>query len=681
MRDISKQNRQYLEAGGFVLSLAACMSALHGWHAGAFDIAFSGYVLVLLSAIALCGLVLLRVFNLEDAPAGLAFAAGAGALSHLLLLAHLMNAGRLLPIVPLAVAVSAALVLLARAPRGADHGGTISGLALAALLIIALYAGVWSFGTLARYDAFMAGGNLNLWSDTFIHAGTISEIGDWRAAGRGSTMLADTPQPLYHYASFTLPATVTAALDKPGLETMFTVWIPLGIAVMMSGILALAGALMGSVGAILAILVFIALPDAGHYGLANGLFAFHWLIEISPGSMYAIGLCCASLSVALHWIRSQKTAHLVLALLLAAMVFFTRAHIAVWFIPALIGFIILAARAIPLRARIGVFLLAGIAGTALLYWVDRSEIAADGVRFFTKFFDLAHKSIKPTNYEGFYADIAKQAGGVAAFLAGFPLTFAAIAGVLGGTFLLGLAVAARRKLLLPADIFPLVLLAFASLMFIAAPTPFHGDFADMRHRAFVLLVVVLLVWSVAFAVRLLPGLIERAASLSPAAWLITAIPVLAFAYVSLPGWKEPSFSWRKPFYGLTLADGLLAAGVELRQRAGPQDSFLLAGGDANARAFDDATVLLGVSGMPAYLSRPNLLLRGAASLEAQARLAAAGEIDAAPTYEDAMRLLSARNIRWYVTNGAGRPAWDADGARAVFKAGATRIYQAPPSRG
>ena len=69
--------------------------------------------------------------------------------------------------------------------------------------------------------------------------------------------------------------------------------------------------------------------------------------------------------------------------------------------------------------------------------------------------------------------------------------------------------AARKRLLEPADAFPCLFLAFASLMFVAAPTPFHGDFADMRHRAFVLMVVILLVWSVAFAWRLTPRFAAR----------------------------------------------------------------------------------------------------------------------------------------------------------------------------
>src|SRR5439155_3927050 len=88
---------------------------------------------------------------------------------------------------------------------------------LAGVLLCGAATLMWCLDTAEAPQILAREGRLPVWIDFIIHGGVISQFGDPRAVGRGSIELADFPVPLYHYASYVLPAVFAGPLDLPGL--------------------------------------------------------------------------------------------------------------------------------------------------------------------------------------------------------------------------------------------------------------------------------------------------------------------------------------------------------------------------------------------------------------------------------------------------------------------------------
>src|SRR5713226_3787291 len=148
-------------------------------------------------------------------------------------------------------------------------------------------------------------GLLTAWIDYFIHGGVISHFGDPRA-GRQSILLADFPAPLYHYASYLLPAAFAFPLDLPGLPLATSVWLPLGFFTMCAGAYALGHSLGGAASGVGAVAVLTLVPEAGDYGLRNAFFGFDWNVLTHPGAAFALGIALLSLAFLKRWCEERR---------------------------------------------------------------------------------------------------------------------------------------------------------------------------------------------------------------------------------------------------------------------------------------------------------------------------------------------------------------------------------------
>lgn len=365
-----------------------------------------------------------------------------------------------------------------------------------ALFALALgYALAWTWSMVDQYDRYLGGGPYPFWADDFIHAGTINEYGDARSQGRGTLSLADQPRFVYHYASYTLPALASALFDVSGLDAKMLVWMPLSIAMMAAGLAVLGISLsqtpreadgetaVGIQGGVLALLLLCLLPDAAAYGLQNGWYSFHWLVESSPGTGYSIGAGCASLAFLARWAKHRRRPDLIAGILLLLSMFLLRAHVMIWLIPPIGMLLVLGVGRYRLRNRL--IVLAGIAvlGLAAMVVLSWQALQADATDFVTKYMTWVHQANVPMAYEGLYAGLVEDLGRLGALPIGLGLALLAFTGVL----LIGFAVLAtilgRQGRLDLIDCVPFALLATALLMMVLAPTPWHGDYTDFRHRA------------------------------------------------------------------------------------------------------------------------------------------------------------------------------------------------------
>lgn len=542
------------------------------------------------------------------------------------------------------------------------------------LAAIAGFALIWSLEGSDRFTEFLTDGRYRLWLDGFIHAGTIAEFGEPRSMARGASGLADVPAALYHVGSHAVAGLLVRLSGINALEVIPAFWFPFGIFITVLGLFAVGRMLAGVAGAALAILGLALLPDPAAYGLRQGFLSFHWMLEASPGSLYGLPVALASLALLIRWTRQGGLGGLLLSALLLGAVFMLRAHIFVWMVVPWAVTVWLALPWPGRKPRWALLLVGSLLAVPALLWVARAEIHALGLTtFVTRHVNHLHIAYEPTAYGGLYTGLAASLGAWGALPIGLLLAFLGMGGVWFVTFLVGFAVAALRRRLELADAFPVALLFWATALMLLAPTPFHGDFTDFRQRGFVLVFAVLLTWSARFAVQLWPGL-GRPLPLALGACL---------ALLATTQWitdaKRPRMTALAQFRENELRPGLVETARWIRAQAAAQESFLISGQRPDTVWFDDATIILGTSGIPAWLSRPGLMRQSGQprSAIAEERLERARDWQAEMDPARALAEMRAAGIGFYVTPASAPPAWDPEGLRADLRAGEMLAWRVP----
>lgn len=537
------------------------------------------------------------------------------------------------------------------------------------------FAALWSLDSTGRFAEFAAGGPMRLWFDVFIHAGTIAEFGDPRAAAARSVALAGVPNVLYHAVPHVFPALAVRMLGIGPLEIIPALWLPLGIFLTTLGILALGRSLSGLAGGALTLGLFVLLPDSAAYGLRNGFLSFHWVMEKSSGGLYGLPVGLAALALLVSWSRTGGWGQLALGIVALASVFLLQVHVLIWLLAPVAVLILLRLPRPGPRGKAAVVGLGFVAAPLILALLARDEIARDGWRpYLTGYVFLLHTLLGPTAYDGLYAWLLAHVGRLGALPAGLLLALLGMGGLPLLTWAAGLVAAARQRRLEALDCVPPVLIGWALILMAFAPTPFHGDVTDIRQRGFVVLVAVLLAWTARYVLLFRPVLAR------PVPLAATAAALLAVTSFWINDAKHPRMAWGQPYVSVQPRPGLVEAARWIGREAQGGESFASADQDATADIVDDATIILGVSGVPAYLSRPALMRasgppRDAVAAARLSRLARVAEMTDA---DDARRLLLHDGIGFYVASRSAFPAWDRDAAMASFIAGDVAVWRVRP---
>lgn len=542
------------------------------------------------------------------------------------------------------------------------------------LIAAAGFALIWSLEISNRFQEFLAGGRFRLWADAFIHAGTIAEFGDPRSVGRGSIALAGVPGVIYHAISHAIGGIAIQLTGIGPLDVISAFWLPLGILLTTIGVFTLGRALAGISGGALALLFLAILPDAAGYGLRQGFLSFHWMMETSPGSLYALPVALASIALLVRWTRDGHISILLVSASLLGAVFFLRAHIFVWLlVPWAVTFWL----ALPWperRVRWALLLLGCLGAPAALLWIARAELESVGLfHYLVRYIVALHGNNPPTAYDGLYPWLSFHLGHPAAMPLGLVLALFGMAGAWLVTFLIGIAWAGWRSRLQTADIFPVALLLWAMALMVLAPTPFHGDYTDFRQRGFVLVYAVLMIWSAHLALLLLPPLAR------PKPLALAACLSLAATLQWMPDAKRPRMAWSANLIDRLPRPGIVEAGHWVGQLAEPGDSFLFSDQLTDENLIDDATVVLGISGVPAWLSRPGIMRAAGPprSTAAADRLARTATINAQTDRGNAFAQLQAAGVGFYLAPLSAPPAWDPEGLHADFRAGDMLGWRVP----
>jgi hypothetical protein len=539
---------------------------------------------------------------------------------------------------------------------------------LAALLLCAAATLYWCWDLAAVPERLSHDGVMTTWTDQFIHGAAISQFGDPRAAGGQAIELAGAPRPLYHYASYLLPAAFAWPLDLPGLPLATSLWLPLGFLTLCAGVYALGAALAGWGGGLAALAVLTLLPDAASYGLMNRAFGYYWLMLQVPGGAYATAACLVSLALLLRWADTRRASLLVAsgALLLACV--FLRLHIFLLAFPAWTVLVLLASPALARRRLLAVGAAAAAFAAFVFGYYAAFPQATPALAQFLHVIHEVHPSLPlPIGYaqlERDYAPAVAMAGGVL-------LVLPACLGIFLVLYPLSLVLVRRVRPLGLADAVPAVFLVCYLLLVIAAPVAPNGDATEFPHRPFVLLYAVVAVGTAAGWVSWLAAMARTRPGRARAAGAgIVAAAAMAAVLFTAPDARWDEYFWLEP--------GVPQAGHFIRARSGPGDVLAVQGLAAGAVASDVAIQLVALTGVPAYLSRPFIhATRGRAEKAiAERRYAELDQVAHEPSLAAALLRARELGIRWYVVPGSAGPAWDAERRRAAFVAGRIAVYRA-----
>jgi hypothetical protein len=582
------------------------------------------------------------------------------------------------PTVAAAFIVPAALGFVLTWEKGCGVGQTATvGLALLACL----YAFCWSADIGPRMRQFQATGEFAFWVDGLTHAGSLAQFSAPAAVGRGMMLMADTPRPLYHFASYSPAALLPPLAGVSPIDATMLAWLPLGILLMACGVAALGLVLQGPWLAAAALMALAAAPDLGRFGWGNGFLVFDWLLEAAPGTAYSLAVACAALAALARWARDQGLNTLALAAFLTAGCALVRFNTFLWLAPTLVLAGVASWRRLTTRLRLALVALGLLGLVALLIALSWEALRTNPIVFLFSYIESLPDHV-PVDFQAFLSSLPLRIGHVAAAFVGLGFALLETAGWWLALYaILGVALW-RRGRLEAMDWTPAILLAVASLSMILAPVARNGDPTEFRHRAGPLLVVVLATWSLRFAAVAAAEPMSRISlSARRIALTATAIVSLAALYVKIGEAKRPRMAWAQDYYDQRVPPELMKLAPMLNLRPDLKPRFAMAHQPRDSRAMDDAARLVALSGVPAYISCPAFLLvtGGNVGEEAKRRMAALERLDQAPSLEALQAAMRAEGATYYIANSAGDAPFDPKRLQAIGHEGQYAIYAVPPT--
>lgn len=549
------------------------------------------------------------------------------------------------------------------------------------LLMISIVVTIWAREALVSVHEAEATGVFRSWSDFLLQAAEIKYLEDYPSFARHSIYLMDTPQPLYHRASYALSAVYSWVTKDPELETSTYFWMPTGIILLGMGAYGLATALAGRVAGIVSVFALFMLPDASMYWLKNGYFAFHWLVQVAPGTGYALALVLVALAVYSFGVVNSHFRQVLVAAFLVLISGAFRVHIAIPAI-ALFAWLLLfswrPAKSWHRSATILILLLIGWLAAVFMESVTFAPHLLTGQRDGLLYMDAVHAAT-PTAYEGLYA---KWTAGVDSIwkiiFIGYALMLLAQYGaILPAIFVLIILRIRSSSAIWPVDAIPFLLLAAHCAVTFLLPTPSNGDITEWSHRSFVLVYVVLLMFVTSWISQMVSNAYIRGRKIGKTE-IVAALVVLSAGMI-VPwqyGKKIQQGSLRDgPSACATVISGdMFKMGHYLREHSRAGDRMLMSNGDPMALG-------VALTGLQAYVSRGQLFQRigGDVAKEAISRNAENSRLGGIKNYEDLLTFGRKVGVRWYVLQPGDMPGWPRQLLeRAVFVSGNLRIFDLQP---
>jgi hypothetical protein len=538
--------------------------------------------------------------------------------------------------------------------------------ALIAVFLSIIIVTLWCWNPLNSVAHMKEAGLISLWTDCFIHATTILSFGDFNSLHQGSFEFIDDIRRLYHYGSYILPAAMLPLADMSGLQAEAALLVPIGLIALLTGTYALTRELLNGTSykhyCFVVIFLLGIIPDPSVYGMANGWFGLRWMLLSSPGSGYAIAGVLISLIYAKNWIETRSTGSLIGALIFALMVFQLRVHMLMWYGPAL------------------VLWLATNENHDVIKWVKNRKKGMLGIGLtilmlalplatIKEYLHYVHLGVEPTGYTGIYAHLVSVLGENLSAIIGFILLFPGMLGILLFLYPICLYISKNRNLVC---FFPLYLVATAAIIIVFVPPSQSGDPFEYKHRAFVLLYVVILIWTTVLALPYLSRLLgEKILFRVEKLFLVIITVITCLNLNSFLNLDKPKFLCGKQYVDTPISKDLINSAEFMRHHSCSSDVAVIYPIDIQARAAEDATRFSAISNVPLYLSRYTLFN----PLIANKRLETITKIAKSKNYSEFVELMKENGFTYFVLNTKEPPDFDKLGCKSTFQSGNWMIYR------
>jgi hypothetical protein len=552
---------------------------------------------------------------------------------------------------------------------------------IAATALFALFVGFFGRHQITALPALLHTAVLPAWVDYFIHGSTIVSFGDPAAAGSGDIMLAGAPRVFYHYAPFMLPAALSKISGLCGLGLATAVLLPLGLLIGMMGLYGLASEWASFWMAVLAVSLVATLPDASTYFFKNGFFGFQWLILTAPGSAYAIGLGAVAYACLIRWFFDRRFATLALTALLTLMLILVRVHMFLLAAPAFAGAVLLDLLA-P-RWRVPIVIVCALIVTALTLLLVQGaafeNYAGQFAQPFTYILDVLRLS--PDPYVRIIDVIAQRWGKAAAALPAALFLFFTTLGLWAAAFPLVFSCLRLNRKSTAADVVLMLLCCAYVMLIFWAPVARNGSLDEYKHRHFVLLYAIIVLWTLLSLVRLAQesAWLSRANAARAGAFGTVALAAMLITKRNIDA-AEPadSLRWATTYYNVRIDPGVTPAAAFIRNHRRYRDIIAVNSIAAHETVLSLATELSSMADMPIYVARADLeMLRGGEiARSVQARLTDLKAVETSSNIADAFSILRAHAIRWYVVVAPALPRWDESGGSASYHSASVYVYDA-----
>lgn len=527
-------------------------------------------------------------------------------------------------------------------------------------------------------------GVLANWSDYFMHGITLASFGSPFVSGVDMELVG-VSRAFYHYAPYMIPAAFQPLSGMSGLALSTSFLLPFGLLIAAFGSYAFAVELGGRLAGLFALTAIICLPAYSVF-IQSGWFDFYWLLFIAPGSGYAIGVSAVVCASTVTYLKGNNSRVLWFTVLLLFSVILIRVHIFMLLAPAIVSVILFH------RWQAHIRLLLGIALGAI-------TIVMLAVHFSTYLHALWIEYARPHEYLDFALQWSPFYGQPIKFLeypfgitlfAQILVVLAAVLGVYLFLYPLLFLLNVRRVTFHATDALPLLLImSFIGLMLFAPSLTRNGDFTDYKHRHFLLLYVVIAIYTITYAFTLASSYITNESKFRQ--WLYGFVTCIFAATIVLNWNSNPArpnvkaMPWGGGFHNQSISPGLLKAAQYIRTHAKPGD--VLAMGVSSTvtgpRVITMVDEVVSLTDIPAFIARTDYNMERSQCIREIVikRLGLLEELSSIANWPDAQKFLQTNGIRWFLVPSGEKQKWDPNLEFTVFSINGISVYDAGHSVG
>lgn len=543
-------------------------------------------------------------------------------------------------------------------------------------LIIALTIGFLARNPVSSPITLIESGVIPIWSDYLLHGITISSFGSPFSNGLNME-LAGTSQIFYHYAPFMIPAAFQSLSGMSGFALSTSLLLPLGLLIAAFGVYVLAEELGGRFAGFITLAIIICIPAYSTF-IQSGWFDFYWLLFIAPGSGFAIGVSALVCATTILYLNKRDARVLWFSLLLLCTLPIIRVQMFMLLAPTIVAVILFQFWREKTKLIFGILISSLITGFLLLHFSESLH-------------HLWIKYSKPHDYLNIATSMSSfygQAVIIPNYLLDLTMPIQIIViliSILGIYFVLYplmFWLSLRQRRFKESDTIPLFLTFTFIILMVFAPVAGNNDLTEYKHRHFLLVYVLIAIYSITYGIQLIINLKFR---LSLVRFYAGSIAITMICLTIFLNWNSnpaqpnvKSIPWSEGYHNQRITPGLLEVAQYIRENAIYGDVLAMdkSSYDSDPRA--EIIEIISLTGVSGFLARADLRLRGSECIKAVVtkRLDLLKDLSTMDNWLEAKSFLQTNGIRWYISPKGENPKWSQNQEESIFSSKGMVVYDA-----